>query len=90
MFLLIIDAIFFSRLANVISIHLMFLLISKNKKADKERTKISIHLMFLLISINSQALRPIGYFNTSHVSINLNIRLRAVIYTRFQYISCFY
>ena len=55
-----------------ISIHLMFLLIEKSNTKRRNILFISIHLMFLLIG-TFRILHILGriYFNTSHVSINL-------------------
>ena len=54
------------------------------------RQLISIHLMFLLIGhVRVQEVHS-HYFNTSHVSINLNEKPILNRLFIFQYISCFY
>ena len=55
----------------MISIHLMFLLITGAPIVVVVGIVISIHLMFLLITKQkSYGMRKIPHFNTSHVSIN--------------------
>ena len=55
----------------LISIHLMFLLITVRSHLEISLIAISIHLMFLLIVNRQWALiLELFHFNTSHVSIN--------------------
>ena len=62
----------------LVSIHLMFLLISNTDKSAEIVLCVSIHLMFLLIYCPVSGQPGEVRFNTSHVSINLN-KLRTAI-----------
>ena len=73
MFLLISCALFSLLLLPRISIHLMFLLIYTEQDVFPELKVISIHLMFLLIVFWQSWHLPGTNFNTSHVSINLDL-----------------
>ena len=53
-------------------------------------TLVSIHLMLLFIMSYRHYRIPVQSFNTSHVVIYHNLQLKALITTRFQYISCCY
>ena len=72
----------------IISIHLMLMLIESTGSSRKSRTFISIHLMLMLISNVVETCDIFKYFNTSHVNVNHASKITVTNLNAFQYISC--
>ena len=75
----------------IISIHLMFILISYVRRCRRRWESISIHLMFILISFktSSKGLSIIISIHLMFILICLELTPPAAAF-RFQYISCLY
>ena len=89
MLLFILHASIAAVISSVISIHLMLLFINRQRIPVHDVLQISIHLMLLFIHLPQVILHRITHFNTSHVTVYLDLIIHSSTQSLFQYISCY-